>query len=104
MPAFKFQGKIILIIFRFIRTLLTFEQKVEDKRSENEACGRSGILGSVTILYPYLSVIKSGNKTTSEHLCVSSVGYKFPEERAVSDPVLYFSESLTFLVDSINIC
>lgn len=32
MPAFKFQGKIILIIFKFIRTLLTFEQKVEDKR------------------------------------------------------------------------
>jgi len=40
----------------------------------------------------------------SKHLCVSSVDYKFPEERAVSDFVLDCPESLVFLVDSINIC
>lgn len=30
--AFQFHGEVILIIFRFIRTLLTFEQKEADKR------------------------------------------------------------------------
>ena len=32
MLAFQFHGEVILIIFRFIRTLLTFEQKEADKR------------------------------------------------------------------------
>lgn len=32
MLVFQFHGEVILIIFRFIRTLLTFEQKEADKR------------------------------------------------------------------------
>lgn len=32
MLAFQFHGEVILVIFRFIRTLLTFEQKEADKR------------------------------------------------------------------------